>query len=58
MKSTWRKDIPDCEAQNWCRSKRCSWALGEYCKNLEAEETLPEWENQLIDADRFILEYV
>ena len=55
MKFAWRKDIPNRAAQNQVQIEEVQ--LGEYCEILEAEETLPEWENQLIDADEFILEY-
>ena len=55
MKFAWRKHIPNCAAQNQVQIEEVQ--LGEYCKILEAEESLLEWENQLVDADEFILEY-
>jgi len=30
--------------------------LGEYSEFLEADETLAEWEKQLLDVDEFILD--
>jgi hypothetical protein len=55
IKFAWHKHIPNCAAQNQAQIEEVQ--LGEYRKILEAEESLPEWENQLVDVDEFILEY-
>jgi hypothetical protein len=54
MKFAWRKNNPDHSAQNWAQIEEVQ--LGEYCEILEVEETLAEWDQQLLDADEFILE--
>jgi hypothetical protein len=54
MKFAWRKKILDNAEQNWVQVKEVQ--LGEYSEFLEADETLVEWDKQLLDADEFILD--
>jgi hypothetical protein len=54
MKFAWRKKIFDNAEQNWVRVEEVQ--LGEYSEFLEADETSMEWDKQLLDADKFILD--
>ena len=54
MKFAWCNKILDNAEQNWARVEEVQ--LGEYSEILEADETLAEWDKQLVDADEFILD--
>ena len=54
MKFAWRKKVLDNAEQNWAQVEEVQ--LGEYSEILDADETLVEWDKQLLDADKFILD--
>ncbi len=54
MKFAWRKKVLDNAEQNWAQVEEVQ--LGEYSEILDADETLVEWDKQLLDADEFILD--
>jgi len=54
MKFAWHKKILNNVEQNWAWVEEVQ--LGEYSEFLEADETLAEWEKQLLDVDEFILD--
>lgn len=54
MKFAWRGKILDNAEQKWACVEEVQ--LEEYSEFLEADEVLAEWDNQLVDADEFILD--
>jgi hypothetical protein len=54
MKFAWHKKIVNNVEQNWARVEEVQ--LGEYLEFLEADEISAEWDKQLLDADKFILD--
>jgi hypothetical protein len=54
MKFAWHRKILNNAEQNWARVEEIQ--LKEYSEFLEADETLAEWDKQLLDADKFILD--
>ncbi|KAI0269521.1 hypothetical protein BGY98DRAFT_937844 [Russula aff. rugulosa BPL654] len=54
MKFAWRKNIHDTAEQNWAWVEEVE--IEEYSEILDADKTSAKWDQQLLDADKFILE--
>jgi len=54
MKFAWHRKIVDNAEQNWACIEEVQ--LVEYSEFLEVDEVLAEWDNQLLDTDKFILD--
>ena len=54
IKFAWHKKIVNNAEQNWMQVEKVE--LGEYSEFLEADETLAEWDKQLLDTEEFILD--
>ena len=55
MKFAWRKNLVDHAAQNWTHIEELQ--LGEYCDILDADKKSAEWDLQLHNEDKFLIEY-